>query len=191
MSDPTSEPSCEPVCEPTNGQMIDDQTTNQRLEWDAELPTFLSPKRGKYGLSQKQDAKLPRKITISITQLNSNVKPFEAVNGISTSYTFEAVNGVNTKRFEVVNGVTNAHDKYIATKQVTFSDERDESIVRVLLSVILDQMILMVYNALLKEQCRVDEKFSFIPELVSTKSNEVRNMHVWFSSRPSAPPVRH
>jgi hypothetical protein len=54
--------------------MVNDQTTNQRLEWDAELPNILSPKQGKYSLSQ----------TISITQITSN-----------TSYTFEEVNGVN------------------------------------------------------------------------------------------------
>jgi hypothetical protein len=49
----------------------------------------------------------------------------------------------------------------------------------------------MVYNALLKEQCHVGEKFASIPELVSSKSNEVQNMHAWFSSRPSAPPGMH
>jgi len=53
MSDPTNEPSREPRCEPTNDPMVNDQTTNQRLEWDAELPNILSPKRGKYSLSQK------------------------------------------------------------------------------------------------------------------------------------------
>ena len=88
MSNPMNEPSCEPMCEPTNDQMVDDQTTNQRLEWDAELPNILSPKREKYGLLQKQDAKLPRRITISITQITSNAKPCEAVNGINTSWIF-------------------------------------------------------------------------------------------------------
>ncbi len=34
-----------------------------------------------------------------------NAKQFEAVNGINTSYTFEAVNGVNDKQFETVNGI--------------------------------------------------------------------------------------
>ena len=77
--------------------MVNDQTTNQRLEWDAELPNILSQKQGKYGLSQKQDAEFPCKITILITQITSNAKPFEAVNGINTFYTFEAVNGVNAK----------------------------------------------------------------------------------------------
>jgi hypothetical protein len=72
--------------------------------------------------------KLSRKITISITQITSNAKPFKAVNGINTSYTFEAVNGVNAKPFEAVNGVINAHDKYIVTKRVTFSDESDNEI---------------------------------------------------------------
>jgi hypothetical protein len=84
MSNPKNKPSREPTCEPTNDPMVNDQTTNQRLEWDAELPNILSPKRGKYSLSQKQDAELPSKIAISITQITSN-----------TSYTFEAVNGVN------------------------------------------------------------------------------------------------
>ena len=52
MSNPTNEPSREPTCEPTNDSMVNDQTTDQRLE-DAELPNILSPKRGKYSLSQK------------------------------------------------------------------------------------------------------------------------------------------
>ncbi len=34
-----------------------------------------------------------------------NANQFEAVNGINTSYTFEAVNGVNAKQFEAVHGV--------------------------------------------------------------------------------------
>ncbi len=67
MSDPTSEPSHKQTFKPTDDQMVNDQTTNQRLDWDAELHNNLSPKQGKYGLSQKQDAELPRKITISIT----------------------------------------------------------------------------------------------------------------------------
>ncbi len=74
ISVPKSEPSREPACELTNDQMVNDQTTHQRLEWDAELPNILSPIRGRYSLSQ----------TISITQITSNI-----------SYTFEAVNGVN------------------------------------------------------------------------------------------------
>jgi hypothetical protein len=106
MSDPTSEPSRELTCEPTNDQMVDDQTANQRLEWDAELPNILSPKRGKYSLLQTQDAELPSKITILITQITSN-----------TSYTFEAVNGVN-----------HDHDEIKVENQVTFSDERDDEI---------------------------------------------------------------
>jgi hypothetical protein len=44
MSNSTSEPSCEPKFKPTNDQMVNDQTTNQRLEWDAELPNIISPK---------------------------------------------------------------------------------------------------------------------------------------------------
>jgi len=82
------------------------QTTNQRLEWNAELPDILSQKRGKYSLSQKQDAELPNKITISTTQVTSN-----------TSYKFEAVYGVN-----------HDHDKSIVNKRVMFSDERDNEI---------------------------------------------------------------
>ena len=72
MSNPTNEPSREPTCEPTNDSMVNDQTTDQRLE-DAELPNILSPKRGKYSLSQKQDAELPSKFTISTTQFTSNI----------------------------------------------------------------------------------------------------------------------
>jgi hypothetical protein len=87
MSDPTNEPSREPTCEPTNDQMVNDQTINQRLEWDAELPNILSPKQGKYSLLQKQDAELPSKIAISITQITSD-----------TSYKFEAVNNVDSTR---------------------------------------------------------------------------------------------
>ncbi len=83
------------------------QTTNQRLEWNAELPDILSQKRGKYSLSQKQDAELPNKITISTTQVTSN-----------TSYKFEAVNNVDSP-----------HDNTrVTNKRVTFSDERDNEI---------------------------------------------------------------
>ncbi len=74
---------------------------------------MLSPKQGKYGLLQKQDAELPCKITILITQITSNAKSFEAVNGVNTSYTFEAVNGVIVKPFETVNGVSHVHNIYI------------------------------------------------------------------------------
>jgi hypothetical protein len=74
MSNPTNESSREPIRKPTNDQMINDQTTIPRLEWDAELPNILSPKRGKYSLSQKQDAELPSKITISTTQFTSELK---------------------------------------------------------------------------------------------------------------------
>ena len=104
--EPMSKPTNEPTVEPTNDRMVNDQTTNQRLEWDAELPNILSPKRGKYSLSQKQDAELPNKITISITQVTSD-----------TSYKFEAVYGVN-----------HDHDKSIVNKRVTFSDEQDSEI---------------------------------------------------------------
>jgi hypothetical protein len=85
MSNPTNEPSREPTCEPTNDPMVNDQTTNQRLEWDAELPNILSPKRGKYSLSQKLDAELPSKTAISISQITSD-----------TSYKFEAVTNVDS-----------------------------------------------------------------------------------------------
>jgi hypothetical protein len=70
--EPMSKPTNEPSVKPTNDRMVNDQTTNQRLEWDAELPNILSLKRGKYSLSQKQDAELPNKITILITQVTSN-----------------------------------------------------------------------------------------------------------------------
>jgi hypothetical protein len=38
-----------------------------------------------------------------------NAKQFEAVNGTNTSYTFEAVNGVNAKQFEAVNGINTSY----------------------------------------------------------------------------------
>ena len=101
-----NEPSREPMCKPTNDRMFNDQTTNQRLEWNAELPNILSRKQGKYSLLQKQDAERPNKITISISQVSSD-----------TSYKFEAVYGVN-----------HDHDKSIVNKRVTFSDERDNEI---------------------------------------------------------------
>ena len=88
MSNPKNKPSREPTCEPTNDSMVNDQITNQRLEWDAELPNILSPKQGKCSLLQKQDAELPSKINISTTQFTSNISyKFEKVNGINTSYT--------------------------------------------------------------------------------------------------------
>jgi hypothetical protein len=108
MRGPTNKPSREPRCEPTNDRMFNNQTTNQRLEWDAELSNILSPKRGMYSLSQKQDqdAELSNKISFSIIQVTSD-----------TSYKFEAVYGVN-----------HDHDKSIVNKRVTFSDERDSEI---------------------------------------------------------------
>jgi hypothetical protein len=48
----------------------------------------------------------------------------------------------------------------------------------------------MVYDALLKEQCRVGEKFASIPKLVSSKSSEVRHMHASFSFLLSMPSAR-
>jgi hypothetical protein len=66
------------------------------MDLDAELPSILTSKQGKYSLSEKQDAELPSKITVLITQFSSNTSyKFEAVNGIHTFYTFEAANGVN------------------------------------------------------------------------------------------------
>ncbi len=47
MSNPKNKPSREPACEPTNDSMVNDQTTNPRLKWDAELPNILSPKTRK------------------------------------------------------------------------------------------------------------------------------------------------
>ena len=44
--------------------------------------------------------------SVAGSQVQENhFKQFEAVNGINTSYTFEAVNGVNDKQFETVNGI--------------------------------------------------------------------------------------
>ena len=73
MSKPTNEPTAEPT----------KQTKS---------------KRGKYTLSEKQDAELPSKITVSTTQFTSD-----------TSYTFEAVNDVNAKQFEAVNGINTSY----------------------------------------------------------------------------------
>ncbi len=81
MSKPTNEPTVEPT----------KQTTS---------------KRGKYSLSEKQDAELPSKITVSTTQFTSD-----------TSYTFEAVHGVS-----------HVHVKYIVTSRVTIRDGRDNEI---------------------------------------------------------------
>jgi hypothetical protein len=93
---------------------LNGQTTNQRLEWDTELPSIISSKQEKYNLLQKQDAELPSKITDLTTQFISNTSyMFEAVNGTSTSYKFEAVNGVNAKPFEAVNGISHVHVKVI------------------------------------------------------------------------------
>jgi hypothetical protein len=69
MGKPTNEPTNEPSVEPTTR---------------TELPNILTSKRGKFSLSQRQDRELSNKISVSITQNISN-----------TSYTFEAVNGVN------------------------------------------------------------------------------------------------
>ncbi len=58
----------------------------------------------------------------------NHFKQFETVNGINTSYMFEAVNGVNAKQFEAIHGVSRVHVKYIVTKRVTFSNKRDDEI---------------------------------------------------------------
>ena len=127
------------------------------------------------------------------TQFTSNISyKFEKVNGINTSYTFEAVNGVNAKPFETVYGMSNVHDKYIVVnhdhdksivnKRVTFSDERDSEILS-------ESPVECNSRSNNIQQSRVGEKFPSIPELVSSKSNEVRHMHTWFSfllSMPSA-----
>ncbi len=67
--EPMSKPTNEPTGEPTKR---------------TELRKILTSKRGKYSLSEKQDAKLPSKITVSITQFTSN-----------TSYKFEAFHGMS------------------------------------------------------------------------------------------------
>jgi hypothetical protein len=79
---------------------LNGQTTNQRLEWDEELPNIFLSTQGKYNLLQKQDAEIPSKITVLSTQFASN-----------TSYTFEAVNGVSHN-----------HLKDIVNNRVMFSD---------------------------------------------------------------------
>jgi hypothetical protein len=48
MSNPTNEPSFFPSRKPTNDR-INDQTTIQRLEWNAELSNVLSSKREQAG----------------------------------------------------------------------------------------------------------------------------------------------
>ena len=49
-SNPTIEPICVPTCEPTNERMkMNKQTTNQRLEWNAELSSVLSSKQEQQG----------------------------------------------------------------------------------------------------------------------------------------------
>ncbi len=99
-------------------------------------------KRGKYSLSEKQDAELPSKITVSTTQFTSG-----------TSYPLEAVHGVS-----------HVHIKYIVTGQVTFSDKRDDEIqsespVESILNqtngkcLIKSILIPVVYDALLVQQC--------------------------------------
>ncbi len=66
----------------------------------------ITSKQGKYSLSEKQDAELPSKITVSTTQFTSN-----------TSYAFVAVHGVS-----------HVHVKYIVTGRVTIRDGQDNEI---------------------------------------------------------------
>jgi hypothetical protein len=87
MSKPTNKPTGEP--------------TKQ-----SEQPNILTSKQGKYSLSEKQDAELPSKITVSTTQFTSD-----------TSY-----------RFEAVHGASHAHVKYIVTGRATISDKQDSEI---------------------------------------------------------------
>jgi hypothetical protein len=82
MSKPTNEPMRKPTNEPTV------EPTKQ-----TELPNILTSKQGKYSLSRKQDAELPSKISVSITQFTSN-----------TSYMLEAVHDMS-----------HVHIKYIVT----------------------------------------------------------------------------
>jgi hypothetical protein len=86
----------EPMSKPTN------KPTVKPTKW-TELPNILTSKRGKYSFSEKQDAELPSKITVLITQFTSD-----------TSYVFEAVHGVS-----------HVHIKYIVTGGVTIRDGRD------------------------------------------------------------------
>jgi hypothetical protein len=90
----------EPMSKPTN------KPTGE-LTKQTELPNILTSKQGKYSLlEKKQDAELPSKISVLITQFTSD-----------TSYTFEAVHGVS-----------HVHVKYIVTSRVTISDGRDNEI---------------------------------------------------------------
>jgi hypothetical protein len=89
--EPMSKPTNEPPGEPTNR---------------TELPNILTSKQGKYSLSEKQDAELLSKITVSITQFSSVI-----------SYTFEAVHGAS-----------HVHIEFIVTGRVNIGDERDSEI---------------------------------------------------------------
>jgi hypothetical protein len=86
------------------------EQTYKRTNWQTYQANRASKhpyiKTRKYSLLEMQDAKLPSKIIVSITQFSSN-----------TSYTFEAVHGVSQ-----------IHVKYIVTGRVTFSDGRDNEI---------------------------------------------------------------
>ncbi len=48
--------------------MVDDQTTNQRLEWDAELPNILSPKRVNGVSHDHNKIKVDKRVTFSDKQ---------------------------------------------------------------------------------------------------------------------------
>jgi hypothetical protein len=73
--------------------------------------------------SNKQNCKLSQEPTND--QTKNEVQPSTSY----TSYTFEAVNGVNTSyTFEAVDGVNHNHGKIRLNNQVMFSDERYDEI---------------------------------------------------------------
>ena len=71
-SNPTNKPSCIPSYESTRNQM-NDQTTKQGLEWNAELSNVLSSNRVKYSLLSRQDATFPSKTTVTQNTLSERV----------------------------------------------------------------------------------------------------------------------
>ncbi len=70
-------------------------------------------KRGKYSLSEKQDAELPSKITVSTTQFTSDSSIQEMEENMYP---------------EGAHHVTDAHNKYIVSNRVRFSDKWDSEI---------------------------------------------------------------
>ncbi len=120
--EPMRKPTNEPTVEPTK------QTTS---------------KQGKYSLSEKQDAQLPSKITVSITQFTSGTSyTFEAVHDVIQVHVKYIVTGqvtIGDKRDSEIQSISpdlslsrpnmiHAHEKNIVTKRVTFSDEQDNEI---------------------------------------------------------------